>query len=55
MFDIGFFKAQPTEWVRHYAGGKVAREGTGLSFYFFEAQFANRGGAAFEPRCAVGI
>ncbi len=36
MFDIGFFKAQPTEWVRRYAGGKVAREGTGLSFYFFK-------------------
>ena len=36
MFDIGFFKAQPTEWVRHYAGGKVAREGTGLSFYFLK-------------------
>ena len=36
MFDIGFYKAQPTEWVRHYANGKVAHEGSGLSFYFLK-------------------
>ena len=36
MFDIGFYKAQPTEWVRHYTGGKIAHEGSGLSFYFLK-------------------
>ncbi|HLV79812.1 MAG TPA: SPFH domain-containing protein [Chthonomonadaceae bacterium] len=34
MFNIGFFKAQPTEYVIVYSGGKVRRRGTGLAFYY---------------------
>ena len=33
---IGYFKAQPTEFVRKVAGGKVKREGQALSFYYLE-------------------
>jgi NAD kinase len=32
MFRIGCFKAQPTEFVRKVAGGRVKREGQALSF-----------------------
>jgi hypothetical protein len=32
MFGIGCFKAQPTEFVRKVAGGRVKREGQALSF-----------------------
>jgi regulator of protease activity HflC (stomatin/prohibitin superfamily) len=31
---LGHFKSQPTDHVMQFVGGKVAREGTGLSFYF---------------------
>ena len=34
MFNIGYYKAQPAEWVRHFAGGRVAHEGTGLTFFY---------------------
>jgi regulator of protease activity HflC (stomatin/prohibitin superfamily) len=34
MFDIGFFKAQPTDWVQKYVNGQAVKEGTGLAFYF---------------------
>jgi len=34
MFDIGCFKAQPTEWMRRYASGKIKSEDTGLNFTF---------------------
>lgn len=34
MFNIGYFKAQPTEWVRQYVGGRLVKEGRGLSFYY---------------------
>jgi len=34
LFNIGFFKAQPTEYVIVYSGGKVRRRGTGLAFYY---------------------
>jgi len=30
MFDIGFFRGQPTEYVVKYRSGHVAREGMGL-------------------------
>ena len=33
MFGIGYFKAQPTEFVRMVAGGGVVKEGEALSFY----------------------
>ncbi|MBA2345845.1 MAG: SPFH domain-containing protein [Rubrobacter sp.] len=34
MFGIGYFKAQPTEFVRKVSGGRVKREGQALSFYY---------------------
>ena len=36
MFGIGYFKAQPTEFVRKVAGGRVTREGQALSFYYLK-------------------
>jgi hypothetical protein len=36
MFDLGFFKAQPTEYVIEYVDGRVVREGHGLAFYYTE-------------------
>ena len=36
MFGIGYFKAQPTEFVREVAGGRVKREGQALSFYYLK-------------------
>jgi regulator of protease activity HflC (stomatin/prohibitin superfamily) len=35
MFGIRFLKVQPTHYVLHYSGGKVVREGAGLSFLYF--------------------
>jgi len=34
MFNIGFFKGQPTEYVTKYVGGRVTREGLGLAFFY---------------------
>jgi hypothetical protein len=34
MLNIGYFKGQPTEFVSKYSGGKLAREGQGLAFYY---------------------
>ena len=31
---LGHFKGQPTDHVMEYVGGKITREGTGLSFYY---------------------
>jgi hypothetical protein len=36
MLNIGFFKGQPTEYVMKYSAGKLAREGPGLTFYYFK-------------------
>lgn len=36
MFNIGYFKAQPTEYVIKYAGGKLVKEGPGLAFYYLK-------------------
>src|SRR5918995_6810044 len=36
MLGIGYFKAQPTEFVRKVAGGRVNREGQALSFYYLK-------------------
>ena len=36
MFGIGYFKAQPTEFVQKVAGGQVKREGQALTFYYFK-------------------
>jgi hypothetical protein len=38
MFGIRYYKAAPTTYVLQYAGGKVKREGTGLSFFYFAPQ-----------------
>jgi regulator of protease activity HflC (stomatin/prohibitin superfamily) len=35
MFGIRYRKANPTDYVLHYSGGKLAREGPGLSFFYF--------------------
>src|SRR3954453_16612972 len=35
MFGIRYFKAAPTTYVLQYAGGRVKREGAGLSFFYF--------------------
>jgi len=35
MFGIGYHKANPTDFVRHFSKGKLVREGTGLSFWHF--------------------
>jgi regulator of protease activity HflC (stomatin/prohibitin superfamily) len=35
LLNIGFFKAQPAEYVIRYASGKVVREGAGLTFFYF--------------------
>ncbi|HKH38280.1 MAG TPA: SPFH domain-containing protein [Rubrobacter sp.] len=36
MFGIWYFKAQPTEFVRKVAGGRVKKEGQALSFYYLK-------------------
>src|SRR5204863_6312808 len=38
MFGIRYYKAAPTTFVLQYAGGRVRREGTGLSFFYFAPQ-----------------
>ena len=35
MFGISYIKADPTTYVLHYSDGKIKREGTGLSFFYF--------------------
>lgn len=35
MFGISYRKANPTDYVLHYSGGKLVREGAGLSFFYF--------------------
>lgn len=35
MFGIQFVKAQPTTYLLQYRGGKVVREGLGLSFFYY--------------------
>ncbi len=35
MFGIKFIKVQPTTYLFQYRGGKVVREGVGLSFFFY--------------------
>lgn len=36
MFGIRYLKAPPTTFVRHYSGGRLQRQGAGLSFFYFE-------------------
>ncbi|MCI0746914.1 MAG: SPFH domain-containing protein [Verrucomicrobia subdivision 3 bacterium] len=35
MFGINFIKVQPTTYLLQYRGGKVVREGLGLSFFYY--------------------
>lgn len=35
MFGIRFIKVQPTTYLLQYRNGKIVREGTGLSFFYF--------------------
>ena len=35
MFGIKFIKIQPTTYLLQYQHGKVVREGTGLSFFYY--------------------
>jgi hypothetical protein len=35
MLGIGFVKAQPTTYLIQYRGGKIVREGAGLSFFYY--------------------
>jgi len=35
MFGINFIKVQPTAYLLEYRGGRLAREGAGLSFFYF--------------------
>ena len=34
MFNIGYFKGQPTDYILKYSGGRLAKEGQGLAFYY---------------------
>jgi SPFH domain / Band 7 family len=36
MLNIGYFKAQPTEYIVKYASGRVGREGQGLAFFYLK-------------------
>ena len=35
MLGISYRKANPTEYILHFSQGKLAREGAGLSFFYF--------------------
>jgi hypothetical protein len=35
MFGLKFIKVQPTTYLLEYHGGKIVREGTGLSFFYY--------------------
>ena len=35
MLGVRYYKAAPTTYVLQYVGGRVKREGTGLSFFYF--------------------
>src|ERR1044072_6704094 len=35
MFGIKFIKVQPTTYLLQYRGGKIVREGVGMSFFYY--------------------
>lgn len=35
MLGIGYRKANPTDYVLHFSGGRLTRQGAGLSFFYF--------------------
>jgi hypothetical protein len=36
MLNIGYFKAQPSEYIIKYASGRIVREGQGLAFFYLK-------------------
>jgi regulator of protease activity HflC (stomatin/prohibitin superfamily) len=36
MFNIGYFKGQPSDYILRYTSGELTREGPGLAFYYFK-------------------
>src|SRR5919108_2168217 len=36
VLNIGYYKAQPTEYVRQFVRGRLVREGQALSFYYLK-------------------
>jgi SPFH domain / Band 7 family len=36
MLNVGYFKAQPTEYVIKYGSGRIKREGQGLAFFYLK-------------------
>lgn len=36
MFNVGFFKGQPTDYIIQFVNGKIKREGQGLSFFYWK-------------------
>ncbi len=34
MFNIGYFKGLPTEYILKYSGGRLKKDGQGLAFYY---------------------
>ena len=36
MFNIGFFKGQPTDYIIKFVNGKAKKEGQGLSFFYWK-------------------
>jgi hypothetical protein len=36
MLNVGYFKAQPTEYIIKYVSGRIAREGQGLAFFYLK-------------------
>ncbi len=53
MFGIRFFKAAPTTYVLHYKGGKIKREGAGLSFLLLRSDVFDRSRPGGKRGCAV--
>ncbi len=36
MFNVGYFKGLPTEYILKFSGGRVAAEGPGLAFFYLK-------------------
>ncbi|MFI5454338.1 MAG: SPFH domain-containing protein [Isosphaerales bacterium] len=36
MLNVGYFKAQPTEYIIKYVSGRIVREGQGLAFFYLK-------------------
>ena len=53
MFGIGYFKAEPTEFVRKVAGGRVKKEGRALSFYYLRRRTSIVSGLARSWRSSA--